>query len=178
MRRGCGYPPRVTGFTQSSDVWTMVDGGNTWTFTELTAELSLSVSTSGYTSWASTSGLTGANNGATHDPEFDGIENVLECMLGGDPLASDTSILPELTTDATHFIFTFNREDAPEAEVTLTFQHGSNLSGWTDVAIGADNGSSDSEVEIVEDGLNADVITVTIPKGANTELFGRLRALK
>ena len=33
----------VSGFTQASDVWTRVDGSNTWTFTESTGVLSLSV---------------------------------------------------------------------------------------------------------------------------------------
>lgn len=33
----------VSGFTESSDVWTKVDGSNTWTFTESTGVLDLSV---------------------------------------------------------------------------------------------------------------------------------------
>ncbi|MCB1129499.1 MAG: hypothetical protein KDN05_00120, partial [Verrucomicrobiae bacterium] len=133
--------------------------------------------TAGYDSWATGAGLTGANNGPTQDAEFDGIDNVLEFVLGGDPLASDTDILPTLDASGANYVFSFTRDDESEAEVTLTFQYGSDLAGWTDVVIGADNGSSGSEVDIVEDGANPDQITITVPK-SGTEMFGRLRAVK
>jgi autotransporter-associated beta strand protein len=134
---------------------------------------------SAYDTWALAKGLTpGVNDGATQDPEKDGIENALEFVLGGNPLASDTSILPVLTVTATHFVFTFNRADESEAEVALTFEYGSNLTGWTPVAIGADNASSGSGVNITENDALADSIVITIPKDTNTKLFGRLKAVK
>jgi autotransporter-associated beta strand protein/T5SS/PEP-CTERM-associated repeat protein len=135
----------------------------------------ISTGGSAYDIWATSKGLTGANNGAAQDPEFDGIKNELEFVLGGNPLASDTSILPVLTTDATNFHFTFNRADESESEITLTFQYGSSLTGWTPVAIGA---ISAGQVTVMENGALPDTVEVTIPKGSNTKLFGRLKAVK
>jgi T5SS/PEP-CTERM-associated repeat protein/autotransporter-associated beta strand protein len=141
------------------------------------------VANSAFDSWAATN-ITAidaeADATAGGDPENDGISNMLEFVLGGNPLASDPSILPDLAVTSTDFIFTFNRADESEAEVALTFQYGSDLSGWTDIAIGADTGSSGAGV-VVDEGTPAedpDIITVTVPRGVNTRLFGRLHAEK
>ena len=132
---------------------------------------------SGYDAWASTSGLTaGVNDGPAADPDFDGISNLLEFVLGGNPLVSSTDKLPELDASGTNFVFTFQREDDSEAEVVLTFQHGTDLAGWTDVAIDADGNAP--VVTVTENADAPDDITVTIPKGTETEIFGRLRAVK
>lgn len=138
--------------------------------------LVLTVTGSGYASWATAKGLTaGVNDGPTDDPDFDGVDNALEFVLGGEPLASDPSILPDLNASGTDFVFTFNRSDESEAEIALTFQHGTNLSSWTDVAIGA---AGAGVVGVVENDAAPDTVTVTIPKGVNTSLFGRLQAVK
>lgn len=129
---------------------------------------------SAYHTWASSKSLDGSNNGPAQDPEFDGVPNELEFVLNGNPLASDTNILPVLVPDPTNFIFTFNRLDASKAEIALTFEHGSTLTGWTEVPIPV---SSAGAVTVNEAG-DPDIITVTIPKGANTKLFGRLKAVR
>ncbi|MEO5715606.1 MAG: autotransporter-associated beta strand repeat-containing protein, partial [Luteolibacter sp.] len=137
---------------------------------------------SAYTAWAVSKGLTVENNGPTQDPEFDGVANVLEFVLGGDPLVSDTSKLPVLTTDATNFIFTFSRNDASEAEIGLTFQYGTNLASWAaDVPVGAgDSTSGAATVTVVENDTAPDTVQVTIPKtlAVDGKLFGRLNAVK
>lgn len=134
------------------------------------------VPTSPYLSWAAANGLTtGVNDGAGQDPDNDGVSNMLEFVLGGNPLASSTGILPALTMTPTNFIFNFTRSDESEAEVALTFQSGTNLSSWAGVAVGA---VSAGVVTIVENGSAPDSITVTIPKGSNTKLFGRLQGVK
>ncbi len=132
-----------------------------------------------YSAWSSdlANGLTaGVNDGATQDPDNDGVSNLLEFVLGGNPMVSSTGILPVLAVDANNFVFTFNRKDESESEVTLTFQHGSDLSAWTDVAIGA--GAALPIVNVVENDASPDTVTVTIPKGINTKLFGRVQAVK
>ena len=115
------------------------------------------------------------------DPDNDGIANSLEFALGGNPTQSSTNILPTLTTTATDFIYTFKRVDASEAEVALTFQSGTTLAdgSWAPLAIGATTALSGAGV-VVAEGVDPapDVITVTIGKGANTKLFGRLQAVK
>jgi autotransporter-associated beta strand protein len=130
-----------------------------------------------YTTWASSKGLTGANNGPTQDPEFDGISNLLEFILGGNPLASDPSILPVQTLTPTDFVFTFSRADESESETTQKFQYGSTLTNWTDVPIGA---VSSPGVGITENGASPDTVVVTIPRtnAIGGKLFGRLNAVK
>lgn len=130
-----------------------------------------------YASWTSANGLTaGVNDGPTQDPDNDGIENLLEFVLGGLPLTPNTSILPTLDASGSNFVFTFNRSDESEAEVTLAFQHGADLAAWTNVSIGA--ADSLPTVAVAENGASPDQITVTIPKGLNTRIFGRLQGTK
>jgi autotransporter-associated beta strand protein len=141
-----------------------------------------------YQTWASGYGLQdpwlGVNpalNGTPGaDPDNDGIANELEFALGGNPTLSSTNVLPTLSVTATNFVYTFNRVDASEAEVALAFQSGTTLAAgsWTPVAIGVDTAASGSGVVVTENGAAADTIVVTIAKGANTKLFGRLQAVK
>lgn len=165
----------VNGVTQPDGVYTFGTG-------------QLEVEGSAYTTWASSFGLQDPwlgldptlNGTPGADPDNDGIANELEFALGGNPTLSSTNILPTLTVTATDFIYTFNRVDASEAEVALTFQSSTTLAGgsWAPLAIGADTGSSGPGVVVAENGVAADTITVTISKGANTTLFGRLQAVK
>lgn len=132
---------------------------------------------SAYDSWATSKGLTAANNGHDQDPEFDGITNALEFVLGGDPLASDPEILPDFSRDPANFIFTFSRTDESESEFGLAVQYGSNLVGWTDVPVGAASGGS---VTVTENAASPDTVVVTIPttNAVNGKLFARLKASK
>ncbi|MCP5531999.1 MAG: autotransporter-associated beta strand repeat-containing protein [Akkermansiaceae bacterium] len=129
---------------------------------------------SAYDTWASGFSLTG---GAVDDDDNDSVENVLEFVLGGNPTTSDTGVLPDVTVTATDYIFTFQREDDSEAEVTLTFEYGNNLSGWTELAIGIDTANSGTGVVVSENADAPDLITITVPK-SGTKLFGRLKAVK
>lgn len=132
---------------------------------------------SAYTTWAGSKGLTASNNGAAQDPDFDGISNSLEFVLGGNPLASDTGKQPTLATTATDFVFTFTRTDESEAEISLVFQHGSSLTGWTDVPVGT---ASSGSVVVTENAASPDTVVVTIPKSlaVGGKLFGRLKSVK
>jgi hypothetical protein len=88
-----------------------------------------------YAAWSAGKNLVASvNDGVTQDPDGDGTPNILEFVLGGDPLAADAYLSPVVTLTADHFIFTFNRSDASEQEVALDFQSGSDLATWTEVA--------------------------------------------
>ncbi len=138
----------------------------------------------GYDSWATDAGLTGANNGLTDDADNDGTDNLLEFYLNGDPLASDSSILPAQTLDATYLTLTFSRRDDAEADVTSqSLQYGSDLAGWTSVPIGATTSGPDENgviVTVSENGDAPDTITVQIPRvlDASGKLFARLQVTK
>ncbi len=141
---------------------------------------SLVIAGGGYSSWATANGLNETNNGLGQDPDNDGISNLLEFYLNGNPLAANTGILPVLTSDATSVTLTFSRRgDAAAAAATQAVQYGSDLSGWTDVVLGAANAGPDANgvtVTIVENG-EADTISVRIPRAnaVGAKLFARLK---
>jgi autotransporter-associated beta strand protein len=80
----------VPGFTESANVWTKVDGNNTWTFRESTGALSLAVAGAGgnYNTWANANGIAGQP--ASGDFDNDGLTNLIEYALGKSPTASST----------------------------------------------------------------------------------------
>ena len=142
-------------------------------------KLVVSSGQSGFLSWATTKGLTsGVNDGVGQDPDNDGVSNLLEFVLGGNPLASSSAILPSLSADGANFVFTFGRDDASESEVSLAFQYGSDLATWTTLVVGAEAAQSGAGVAVTENGSASDTITITVPKGNKASLFGRLRAVK
>jgi hypothetical protein len=77
-------------FTESGNVWTLVDGGNTWTFSDANGVLTLATGgvSDPYTTWTNTyfPGVTDqAIIGRNADPDRDGNSNALEFALGGAP---------------------------------------------------------------------------------------------
>ncbi len=131
-----------------------------------------------YADWAAANGLTaGVNDGPLDDPDMDGIANLLEFVLGGNPLAADTSILPAAEVTETDFVFTFNRS-AASTETPQTFQWSTDLATWNDVTIGATSSGPDGNgVTVTVAGGDPNAITVTVPRtnAADGLLFGRLR---
>lgn len=108
------------------------------------------------------------------DADSDGINNLLEYTLGGNPNVVDREKLPAFSQTESNIIFQFKRSDSSENDVTQTFQWSTNLQDWNDVSIGATSAGS---VAIVENGTDHDDITITIPKGGNTKVFGRLKVI-
>lgn len=165
---------QIIGFTEVGNLWTKIDGANTWSFNKSTGVLTLTVaSPSGYGSWIDDFTVSDASEGA--DPDFDGMENLLEFVLNGNPSVSDSSILPTLNASGESFVFTFTRRTDSVSEVVQSFEYGSNLSGWTSIAIAAG-----AQVVIGESQGGVETVTITIPKSAAVDgrLFGRLKVTK
>jgi autotransporter-associated beta strand protein len=142
------------------------------------------VQTAGYSSWMApfiTGGLTGDTTPGG-DPENDGMTNLLEYALNGNPSISDPSIQPDLVVTATDFEFTYSRLDLSLADTTQTFEYGSNLTGWTPVLIPAGPGVEipvgAAKVTIINTGTT-DSVTISIPKSVSPSgnLFGRLKVV-
>jgi autotransporter-associated beta strand protein len=171
-----------------SGVHSLTDGGNTWTFTESTGQLTLGVSAlSGYASWIDGFGLALADQDPTDDPDNDGMNNLLEFVLNGNPTLSDSSILPKLVVTATDFEFTYQRrDDSVSSEITQTFQWGTNLLDWPGSAAvpatSAPVGVATVSVSAgIPDDAATDTVKISIPKseaGASGKLFGRLQVVK
>ncbi len=140
----------------------------------------------GYANWATSKGLTSGNNGESQDPDNDGISNLQEYYLAGDPLGGNTGILPKVTVDATHLILEFKRLDMAETDVTnQSIDYGSNLTTWPGVSsvLATAGTTTDAEgviVTVVENSTNPDDITIKIPRSKEVDgkLFGRLRLIK
>jgi len=111
------------------------------------------------------------------DPDNDGIANLVEYVLqGGDPSVSTTNILPTLDASGANFVFTYYRRAAATG-TTQTFEYSTTLGAgsWTPVAIPGGAG-----VVVTPDtpGAGIDEVKITVAKGANTKLFGRLQVVK
>ena len=109
------------------------------------------------------------------DPDLDGIANLLEYVLGGNPSLSSTGILPaaDLTND--NLVFTFHRRTFSAGDTTQIFQYGSNLTGWTDLLVIHGEFISISN-NLPEPGM--DEVVITIPAPGLPKMFGRLKVIK
>jgi fibronectin-binding autotransporter adhesin len=139
------------------------------------------VKNAGYDSWATAKGLTGANNGPQQDPNNNGITNLMEYVLNGDPLNGESpqAILPTQDSSGANLVFTFHRLHESASDTTQVFQYGTDLTGWTDVAIAAGTyGSVTVAVTADFPATGIDEVVVTVPKGVNDKLFGRLYVTK
>jgi autotransporter-associated beta strand protein len=130
----------------------------------------------GFAGWIGTFDV--ADPAAGADPDFDGLTNSIEYVIGGDPSVASRVGAPEGEVIGNDLVFTFSRVDSSETgDLTLTVQAGTTLALWPEVfIIGADNAGSSAGVDIVENGTAPDTITVTIPKAGELRKFVRLNA--
>lgn len=145
------------------------DGGN---------NITLTLSTGGFDSWAAENGLTGADALMLADPDFDGISNLLEYVLNSDPKAASLNALPTVDASGENFVFTFFRKSASKDDTTQVFQYNGDLSNtWTNVTIPA---TTTGNVAITADTPTTGVerVVVTVPKNSATTVFGRLSVTK
>ncbi|MEI6606056.1 MAG: immunoglobulin domain-containing protein [Verrucomicrobiota bacterium] len=130
-----------------------------------------------YQSFATGYGLDPLTTGAPgYDFDHDGISNLLEFVLGGNPKVAGTSILPKLDSphvSGQNLVFRYNRKLAA-AGVTQTVEFTANLaSPWT-TAVHGQNG-----VTIVTSPVDAatEQVIVTIPSTGRTG-FVRLKVVR
>jgi hypothetical protein len=114
-----------------------------------------------YAAWTSANGLTGApgyESGILDDPDKDGMENMMEFVLGGNPLIQDSSTKsPHISPQGSNCIFSFKRDINSETLASCLVEYSSTLNGaWTDVAIGT-----------VSSGPDAAGVTVNVTKNTN-----------
>jgi autotransporter-associated beta strand protein len=141
----------------------------------------------GFASWIDDFDLALADQDPPDDPDNDGMDNLLEFVLNGNPAVSDNSILPDLVVTATAFEFTYQRRDDSLApETTQTFEWGTTLAAWPGSAVvPATSGAVGVATVTVSAGTPDDGVTdtvkISIPKtedGGAGKLFGRLRIVK
>lgn len=168
---------------QYTGVWGAIGSGAQYETASITGTGTLTVTSGatppGYTSWAQNNGLTaGVNDGLSADPDLDGLVNLLEYTLGGNPLSSSQSSAPVAGPSGANLLLTFKRLDLSETDTTTTIQYSTDLVTWTDfVTVGAESAGA---VTIVENGAGLDDVTVAIPlsNAVNGKLFTRVKAAK
>lgn len=170
----------LNGFTEAgtTGIHTKPDGLNTWTFDESTGTLTLDIApATGYTLWVANPsfGLSIGDQDPAADPDNDGIENLVEYILDGDPSIPDPSKLPTVDASGANFVFSFTRRVESAADTTQVFEYGSDLTGWTPLNITTPTAP---EVTLGTPSAGLQTVTITIPKGTNTSLFGRLKGVK
>ena len=130
-----------------------------------------------FANWMSTNypAIVSPDNQPGADPDNDGIKNLMEYVLqGGNPSVSTPSIVPTLNASGLNFVFTYYRR-ADATGTTQTFEYGTDLTGWTPVAI---SGGPGVVVTPNTPSAGIDKVEITVAKGANTKLFGRLQVVK
>lgn len=124
-----------------------------------------------YDTWASAKGLTvGVNDGATQDPDGDGINNLLEFVLGGEPLSSSGAILPVVAKDGANYTFTFNVQVAAYADYDIYAETSPDLAIWNEAVddVGGVN------IDVTPLNGTTDHVVVTVPS-AGARTFVRLK---
>jgi hypothetical protein len=102
------------------------------------------------------------------DPDDDGISNLLEYILGGDPRTSDTGILPDAAINGDFLVLSYKRNDTSVSDTLQTGQWSTDLSLWVDIApvVVSDNGDAPDDMEI----------RIPFSNAENDRLYGRLKA--
>lgn len=169
--------PAPTGLT--ADNWQVTTanfpGTGSWTLavTGDTMVLSYEAGTGGYSTWiGGFAGLSDAS--ATGDPDFDGIENIMEYVLNSDPGDASSMNLPVGEVTGGAYVFSYNRRSESKSDTFQMFQYGTDLDEWTDLVIPT---SSEGIVTILQNDPSPGFETVTITLPATGErVFGRLLA--
>lgn len=109
------------------------------------------------------------------DPDHDGLANLLEYVLGGNPgSGGDVSTFQshELTEDT--FTFSYKRSDSSRFNTSQIVQFGPSLDGpWDEVPV---TSATSSGITVVPNGDLPDDITVTLPRQPG-QMFARLKVI-
>jgi hypothetical protein len=129
-------------------------------------------SDTGYISWINGLGNV-SDRTMTADPDLDGLPNLMEYVLAGDPAQPSIAVLPGISASGGDFVFSFNRLHSSWVDTTQIFQHSTDMLHWTDQRITAptDGGVAFGPV----DGNGKEPVTVTVPNAGNARVFGRLK---
>jgi autotransporter-associated beta strand protein len=166
----------VAGFTKSGSIWTKVDGANTWTFSQTSGKLGLTIA-AGFSSWSTTNAGGGT---ATEDFDKDGVNNAAEWVLGGLGTTNDLGKLPGVSTTGGNLIFTFVRDQQSiSADTTVTIETSTDLAGWPNSYAVPSVDTPVGTVTVAKDtpGAGKDTVTLTVPQAPNAKKFAHLKVV-
>jgi len=127
-----------------------------------------------YDDWAYSKGLTGGPGSPTDpaktaDPDGDGVANVLEFFLDGNPLAGDVPHMQPSVVGG-NFVLTYLRRDDAEF-LNIVPQSSTDVTNWATLV----DGVNGVVVSVDERGPAPDLVTIRIPMGSESRIFGRLK---
>ncbi|RYD63549.1 MAG: hypothetical protein EOP83_11925, partial [Verrucomicrobiaceae bacterium] len=123
-----------------------------------------------YADWiASYPGLSDTTDSG--DPDGDGIPNLVEYVVGGNPGVGESSVLPTQAIEGDNLVFRYKRADASVSITTQIVQWSGDGQTWTDILIPQ---SSLGPVVITANGAMPDDVAVTIPRIPGS-MFVRLK---
>jgi hypothetical protein len=115
------------------------------------------------------------------DPDFDGIPNGVEALIGGNPDSPGVFAITELTKDGNTFTFLYPQDKSVPVGVTAAYEWSTDLANWQGdgesfggVTVTLDDGGEPWD----DTGLEIDIyeVTATVTAGTATKLFVRVLA--
>lgn len=151
--------------------YTVVATNPVGTATSNAAAITVGAAVSPYAAWASAQGLSaGVNDGATQDPDADGVANLVEFALGGNPLSAASAPAPTVARSGSNLAFTYDVKTAAAAQFTVTAETSTDLAAWT----AAVHGSGGVTIATTPLDASTNRVVVTIP-ASGARAFARLR---
>ena len=119
--------------------------------------------------------LTGNDRAPDADPDFDGVANGIEFMLGTSPANGSSRSVPAVTRDGSgNLVVSFTRVDAAEA-FPVVVESSTNLQPpWTEITIPNDE-TAGPPVTVLDNGTSPDSITVIVPGAPEPKKFARVK---
>lgn len=135
--------------------------------------------------WAAAKGLIGPDAEFDADPDFDGVSNGIEFVLGGEPNpasagSNSAALLPTMTTDpgTSELVFVFRRADEA-AGLDPQVEYDTDLAGTWTPAQGGVNGVTINETENgFATGIDRVEVRIPSSQAASGRLFARLAVTK
>jgi hypothetical protein len=112
------------------------------------------------------------------DSDGDGISNLLEYILNGDPTVSSRAIAPTSTVTADSIVFTFTRTASSTGDTNQTLEYSADLATWTSIPV--NTATAGSVVITPVPSSTLETVQVTVPKtnAVAGKLFVRLAAVR
>ena len=135
----------------------------------------------GFPLWITSTGLTGPDAAPAADPDNDGLPNLIEFILGGqpnpaNPSANSSALAPTISLVPGYLVFTYRRSDlaftAPG--LVIRVEHGTSLNAWSEAIHGQNGVLITTSDDAFAPGI--DRVEVRIPVASQTNHFARLKA--